>query len=74
MERLEKCLNESRFSEVTLENLLETYFGQKLSVKKEEKEKEAEKQRIFFENLLEMYKHTYMGKWLENTLKEKKRV
>lgn len=73
VERLEKCLNESRFSEVTLENLLETYFGQKLSVKKEEKEKEAEKQRIFFENLLEMYKHTYMGKWLENTLKEKKK-
>ena len=26
VERLEKCLNESRFSEVTLENLLETYF------------------------------------------------
>ena len=73
VERLEKCLKESRFSEVTLENLLETYFGQKLSVKKEEREKEAEKQRIFFENLLEMYEHTYMGEWLENTLKEKRK-
>ena len=73
VERLEKCLNESRFSEVTLENLLETYFGQKLTVKKEEREKEAEKQRIFFENLLEMYEHTYMGKWLEKTLKEKRK-
>lgn len=73
VERLEKCLKESRFSEVTLENLLETYFGQKLTVKKEEREKEAEKQRIFFENLLEMYEHTYMGEWLENTLKEKRK-
>ncbi|MEF2653152.1 MAG: TIGR02679 domain-containing protein [Blautia sp.] len=73
VERLEKCLKESRFSEVTLENLLETYFGQKLTVKKEEREKEAEKRRIFFENLLEMYEHTYMGEWLENTLKEKRK-
>ena len=73
VERLEKCLKESRFSEVTLENLLETYFGQKLTVKKEEREKEAEKRRIFFENLLEMYEHTYMGEWMENTLKEKRK-
>ena len=73
VERLEKCLKESRFSEVTLKNLLETYFGQKLTVKKEEREKEAEKRRIFFENLLEMYEHTYMGEWLENTLKEKRK-
>ena len=73
VERLEKCLKESRFSEVTLENLLETYFGQKLTVKKEEREKEAEKRRIFLENLLEMYEHTYMGEWLENTLKEKRK-
>lgn len=73
VERLEKCLKESRFSEVTLENLLETYFGQKLTVKKEEREKEAEKRRIFFENLLEMYEHTYMREWLENTLKEKRK-
>lgn len=73
VEMLEKRLNESRFSGITLENLLETYFGQKLTAKKEEREKEAENQRIFFQKLLGMYEHTYMGKWLGKTLKEKQK-
>ena len=37
---LEKCLAESRFSGISAEMLLEAYFGEKLTVKKEEKEKE----------------------------------
>ena len=46
VERLEKCLKESRFSEVTLENLLETYFGQKLTVKKEERKRSGKTANI----------------------------
>lgn len=55
VKKLEKSLKESRFSGIALENLLEIYFGEKLIVKKEEREKEAEKQRRFFQNLLEAY-------------------
>lgn len=43
VKKLEKSLKESRFSGIALENLLEIYFGEKLIVKKEEREKEAEK-------------------------------
>lgn len=73
VKRLEKCLKESRFNGITLENLLETYFGEALIVKKVEKEKEAEKQRQFFRNLLEAYENTYIRKWLEKTLTEKEK-
>ena len=73
VKKLEKSLKESRFSGITLENLLEIYFGEKLIVKKEEREKEAEKQRRFFQNLLEAYENTYIRKWLEKALTEKKK-
>ena len=42
-ELLEKRLGESRFSGISGETLLRAYFGKKLTVKKEEKQKEEEK-------------------------------
>lgn len=52
-ELLEKRLGESRFSGISGETLLRAYFGKKLTVKKEEKQKEEEKRNACFAEILE---------------------
>ena len=65
---LEKCLAESRFSGISGEMLLEAYFGEKLTVKKEEKEKEEKKRKDFFAGLLDGKEEDPVGMWLKEVL------
>lgn len=65
---LEKRLSESRFSGVSLEELLRAYFDEALLVKKDEKEKEQKKREDFFAKVLDEHKDTLSGKWLKKVL------
>ena len=60
---LEKCLAESRFSGISAEMLLEAYFGEKLTVEKEEK-----KRKDFFAGLLDGKEEDPVGMWLKEVL------
>ncbi len=64
----EKCLDESRFAGLSLEEILQAYFDEELIVKKEEKRKEAEKRAQFFAEILEEHKDTLSGQWLRKVL------
>lgn len=68
----ERCLSKSRFSEVKLEDLLNAYFGNGLTSKKEERQKEQERRESFFEEVQKGYEGTPGGKWLQTTLKERR--
>lgn len=46
-EAFEICLSQSRFSDISLEELLNAYFGKKLTVKKEERRKNGKKEMPF---------------------------
>lgn len=70
VEVLKKSLDESRFSGISLEELLEIYFGKELTVNKEERQKETEEREKFFEKLWGEYENTVTGKWLEKVLKD----
>lgn len=68
VELFEKCLAESRFSDISLEELLQMYFGSALTAKKEEKQREIEKREAFFESLLEECGDTLAREWMQNVL------
>lgn len=70
-ELLEKRLGESRFSGISGETLLRAYFGKKLTVKKEEKQKEEEKRNACFEQILEGQEENPAGKWLKEVLENR---
>ena len=69
-EAFEICLSQSRFSDISLEELLNAYFGKKLTVKKEERRKKREERDAFFTEVQSGYEDTTGGRWLQNTLKE----
>lgn len=69
-EAFEICLSQSRFSDISLEELLDAYFGKKLTVKKEERRKKQEERDAFFAEVQSGYEDTTGGRWLQNTLKE----
>lgn len=69
-EAFEICLSQSRFSDISLEELLNAYFGKKLTVKKEERRKKREERDAFFTEVQSGYEDTTGAKWLQNTLKE----
>ena len=69
-EAFEICLSKSRFSDISLEELLDAYFGKKLTVKKEERRKKREERDAFFTEVQSGYEDTTGAKWLQNTLKE----
>lgn len=69
-ELFEKCLAGSRFSGISLEELLQMYFGSTLTGKKEERQKEIDQRKDFFETLLTEYKDTLAGNWMKTVLKE----
>lgn len=70
-ELLEKRLGESRFSGISGETLLRAYFGKKLTVKKEEKQKEEEKRNACFAEILEGQEENPAGKWLKEVLENR---
>ena len=79
----ERCLADSRFSGITLEELLTAYFGEELTIRKEERRKEEERREGFFAGILaERGKGTGEGAeegaeerageaWLRRTLAER---
>lgn len=69
-EAFEICLSKSRFSDISLEELLDAYFGKKLTVKKEERRKKQEERDAFFAEVQSGYEDTTGGRWLQDTLKE----
>lgn len=71
VERMERALKKTRFSELTLEELLKAYFSDNLVSKKLLKEQEKEKRSHRFQNLLTGYTDTRAGKWLQYVLDTK---
>ena len=69
-EVFEACLAKSRFAGISLEELLEVYFGGRLIAKKEEREEEKRRKDAFFMEVQKGYENTLSGKWLQTTLKE----
>ncbi len=60
----------SRFAGISLEELLEVYFGGRLIAKKEEREEEKRRKDAFLMEVQKGYENTLSGKWLQTTLKE----
>lgn len=65
-ERFMQALQNSRFSDLTPEHILELYFQEKLVGKKEERQQKEHKKEIF----LEQWKENYQGTPAENALPE----
>lgn len=65
---MEKTLAGSRFSAVTLEELLTAYFKEALTVNKEERQQEEERRRLFFEQILRNAGEGTGKRWLEQML------
>ncbi len=70
VEAFEKCLAGSRFSGISLEELLTMYFGSTMTAKKEERQKEIEKREEFFESLWKECKDTWAKEWMKTAVKE----
>ncbi|MEE1526972.1 MAG: TIGR02679 domain-containing protein [Blautia sp.] len=67
------CLSTSKFAGISLEELLKSYFGRELVIKKEERKKENEKKDLFFKHILDECEGNYSFQWLKNTLEEHKK-
>ena len=63
--RFEKALRESRFAEIPPKTLLELYFGEEMSGKKERKKQEQEKRAQVLAEAAQKYKETPAEGWLE---------
>ncbi len=72
-EQFRSSLEESRFAGISPENILEAYFGETLITKKEERQRDELQRETFFQELVETYRGTIGGKWLETVLKEHKK-
>lgn len=69
-EAFQTCLSTSKFAGISLEELLKSYFGRELVIKKEERKKENEKKDLFFKHILDECEGNYSFQWLKNTLEE----
>ena len=67
---MEKSLAASRFSGVTLEEIITAYFGKPLTVKKEERQQADERKRQFFNEILQEAECEIGKQWLEKLLSE----
>lgn len=68
---MKKALQQSRFAELEWEQILQAYFGEALTVKKEQKQSEQQMQEQFFSDILSDYEETVAGAWLGNVLENK---
>ncbi len=66
----EACLSKSRFSGISLEELLQAYFGVEIRAKKEEREEEKRRREDFFEQVIKGYEDTFAGNWVERALQK----
>ncbi len=62
--KFQEALNHSRFDGVSLEELLQSYFGGLLETKKERLSNLQRKYKDFFQNILKDYQNTLSGRWL----------
>lgn len=67
---MEKSLAASRFSGVTLEEVITAYFGKPLTVKKEERQQADERKQQFFDEILQEAESEMGNQWLEKLLSE----
>ena len=68
---MEKALASSRFSDLSWEEILETYFGEKLTVKKEAKRQQEKKKEAFFSDILNNSPDGPGKSWFIRVLKER---
>ena len=64
LERMDKILQNTRFSGVTLEDVLNGYFYHPIQTKAEEKSLKKEKEERLWGNIIEVYEGTFSGAWL----------
>ena len=70
---MEKALSSCRYAGLTWEKILEAYFGEPLTIKKEQRRREKEERECFFDEILKSdfcaQGHAAEGRiWLEETL------
>lgn len=70
-ERFQKQLLDTRFSEVSLEELFEEYFGEMLESKGEAKAREEQEWNAFLDEIHISFVNTFSGNWLQNTREQK---
>ncbi len=63
--KLQEALNNSRFHQVTLKDLLMEYYGNSLETKKDVLANRQKNYQTFFEALLQEYHGTFSGAWLK---------
>ena len=68
MTRLQKALEQSKFSEFTWEEIVEQYFGQPLLVKKQVEQSKREQKNDYFQRIKEKYAGLRGSRWLESLL------
>lgn len=67
-ENFHKQLGKTRFSEVSLEELLENYFGETLESKREQKAREEQEWLAYLEEIQIPFEETFSGKWLRQVI------
>ena len=68
---MEKALSGSKFSKLKWLDILENYYGEALSTKKELQSQSERIRNEFFQELLEKYRGSIGAEWLERCLQEK---
>lgn len=74
LKRFEERLQETKFAGLSLHEILEQYFEEKISGKKEERELRQKEEDVFFEKILLEQKGTYVENILEKIIKEKNTI
>lgn len=69
--QLEKALDKSRFSELNWALILECYFGEPLTVKRDAKNEEEKRKADFFDGFLKSHPEGRGKEWLRSTLKSR---
>ncbi len=68
---MNKALASSRFSTCSFEKILEEYFGEPLTARKEKEQKERLRKQKFFAEIIDQNQNTQAGKWLEYVLENR---
>ncbi|MBD5088891.1 MAG: DUF2399 domain-containing protein [Clostridiales bacterium] len=71
VERLEKALKKTKFSQFTVSELLEEYFEHQLISKREQIEREKEERELRFRNIGMAYEGSKAGEWFQQVLQTK---
>jgi uncharacterized protein (TIGR02679 family) len=61
----QKALDSIRFAGISMEELLNSYFGEEILSKRSEQKLFKERRDLFFSSIIDLYKDTPAGKWLK---------